>query len=221
MKIFRLHSYTIIASLTLHILVLFIIFVNYSSSPSVQGLEKQNSALIAYIYKKSHVSSSQTRITTARPNDKQQRLTAPHTVSAAIARHTAMTLHKLNQKHISLKQSHINASSHSQQLSASLENNIKQDTQSKELLALLHAAIQKEQRYPSSALQMERVGRTTVEFILNQDGSISHLRMIQSSGTTSLDEAALSAIQHAAPFQYIQSYLHSPQMFHIDVVFET
>src|SRR5437867_1395289 len=44
--------------------------------------------------------------------------------------------------------------------------------QTQALLAMLHAAIQKQQHYPESAMQMERQGHATVNFTLFTNGSI-------------------------------------------------
>ncbi len=89
-----------------------------------------------------------------------------------------------------------------------------------ELVARLHAAIQQKQKYPDNALEMEREGKVTVVFLLNVDGTVAHLHIIKSSGTDSLDTAALAAVNEAAPFQSVNKYLHSPQEYTIDVVFQ-
>jgi TonB family protein len=89
-----------------------------------------------------------------------------------------------------------------------------------ELIALLHAAIQKQQHYPASALQLEREGRVKVKFTLDTHGMVSNLQVAESSGTSSLDEAALSAVKNAAPFAEAMQYLHEPQVYNIDVAFE-
>jgi TonB family protein len=89
-----------------------------------------------------------------------------------------------------------------------------------ELISLLHTAIQKQQHYPASAMQLEREGKATVMFTLYANGSISHLQVAQSSGTASLDEAAMAAVHDAVPFTEVRQYLHEPQVYRIDVVFE-
>lgn len=89
-----------------------------------------------------------------------------------------------------------------------------------ELLATLHAAIQKQQHYPQSAMQMERQGRATMMFTLFPDGRIQHLRLLKSSGTESLDNAAFAAVQDAVPFNKVDKYLKFAKEFRIDVVFE-
>lgn len=87
------------------------------------------------------------------------------------------------------------------------------------LLTQLHNAIQAQQVYPNSALTMKRQGRASVSFTLAPDGSITHLQLAQSSGTNSLDQAALTAVTQASPFQGIRDYLSQAQDFTIDVVF--
>lgn len=90
---------------------------------------------------------------------------------------------------------------------------------SSELLALLHEAIQRQQQYPNAAMQMEREGTVTLRFTLHRDGHVSELRVEKSSGTQSLDEAALAAIDKAAPFQQIERYLKQPAVYRLDVIF--
>lgn len=88
-----------------------------------------------------------------------------------------------------------------------------------ELLLLLHNAIQKTQQYPTNAMEMEREGRVTVEFTLYPNGTILNLHLLHSSGTNSLDEAALAAIRQATPFQGVNQYLNTKHTFSIDIIF--
>jgi TonB family protein len=92
--------------------------------------------------------------------------------------------------------------------------------ETEELLARLHAAIQQQQQYPVNAQQMNRQGRATITFTLYKNGQVSHVSLVKSSGTESLDEAALAAVRDAAPFQQIEKYLQDKKEFSIDVVFE-
>lgn len=93
-----------------------------------------------------------------------------------------------------------------------------------ELIALLHAAIQEKQRYPAAAMQMGREGRVTLAFILHKNGAISNLRIAKVSGTASLDQAAVDAVNAAVPFKAAEKYLKkssdAAQEYQIDVVFE-
>ncbi len=88
------------------------------------------------------------------------------------------------------------------------------------LAAMLHKAIEEQQQYPASALALEREGKTTVMFILHPDGSIEKLRIIAGSGTPSLDEAAIMAVNNAAPFKGVGEYLREAQAYQITVSFE-
>ncbi len=89
-----------------------------------------------------------------------------------------------------------------------------------ELLALLHEAIQQAQQYPLSAEELGRKGRVTIQFILKKDGSVNAVQIAKSSGTTSLDEAALAAVRDASPFKNIEKYVDSTQKYSVDVVFD-
>jgi len=88
-----------------------------------------------------------------------------------------------------------------------------------ELLRLLHRVIQEVQRYPKSAEVMGREGRATVAFKLLMNGDVTNVELQQSSGTPSLDEAALLAVKSAAPFHGVERFLSEPRTFAIDVVF--
>lgn len=110
------------------------------------------------------------------------------------------------------------------------EKNVKQKTSSQSsvnqgeittaLIALLHDAIQRKQQYPSSAWEMQRQGRVTVVFQLFEDGHVSGVRILKSSGTSSLDQAAIQAVHDAAPFREIVAYIKKAQEYQIDIVFE-
>lgn len=94
------------------------------------------------------------------------------------------------------------------------------DKPAPELLIFLHKEIQQHQRYPQSALAMEREGIVTVMFTLYTNGSIDHLQLVKSSGTTSLDNAALAAVNQSVPFKGVDKYLKQTKDYQIDVVFE-
>jgi TonB family protein len=86
-------------------------------------------------------------------------------------------------------------------------------------IQLLHNAIQQKQHYPEKALNAEQEGTATVQFFLFPDGHIKALQLIQSSGSTSLDQAALEAVHNAAPFQKVSIYLKQGGEFQIEVTF--
>lgn len=111
------------------------------------------------------------------------------------------------------------SSSKANQSSAGKQGETKGDAQHDDLLMLLHVAIKRQQKYPPSALRMKRQGRATVGFTLYPNGSIEQLRLMKSSGTSSLDSAALEAVRLAAPFTGVDAYMRSSETFKIDVVF--
>lgn len=87
------------------------------------------------------------------------------------------------------------------------------------LLALLHDAILAKQHYPSSALTMKRYGTVQVGFLLSPDGVAHDIQLLHSSGTDSLDQSALQAIQDASPFHGVAAYLSQNKPFSLDIVF--
>lgn len=101
-----------------------------------------------------------------------------------------------------------------------LVSNISRGENSTELLSLLHSAIQAQQHYPMIAQQMEREGRVTIKFRLFTNGNIDNIHIINSSGTESLDEAALLAVNAAVPFKNIDKYLQTSHEYTVDVVFQ-
>ena len=101
--------------------------------------------------------------------------------------------------------------------SSSQKSNIGEEV--KILLGLLHVAIERQQQYPPSALRMGRQGRARVGFRLYPDGTMQGLKLIKSSGTDSLDAAALGAVERVIPFRQAATYLRSFEDFHVDVVF--
>ena len=87
------------------------------------------------------------------------------------------------------------------------------------LVQLLHDAIQAQQRYPESALAMQRAGVVRVAFVLAPDGTVTALILLHSSGTQSLDTAAFDAIHQATPFQGIAAFIHQATRFQLDIGF--
>ncbi|MCF8024985.1 MAG: energy transducer TonB [Desulfobacteraceae bacterium] len=64
----------------------------------------------------------------------------------------------------------------------------------------VRAAIEKKKQYPAFARRRQLEGKVAISFDIAGDGSISHISVIKSSGFSMLDEAALSAVRGAAPF---------------------
>lgn len=88
------------------------------------------------------------------------------------------------------------------------------------LLQQLHDAIAAKEVYPPNAKMLGQSGMATVAFMLYPDGHISALTLKQSSGIESLNQAALQAVNDAAPFQGVGQYLSAPAIYSIHVSFE-
>lgn len=67
-------------------------------------------------------------------------------------------------------------------------------------LARLKRRIQNEWAYPEEALSRGLSGELSLVFTLNKNGSMTNLRLVQSSGFPILDQEALRAVKQAAPF---------------------
>ena len=88
------------------------------------------------------------------------------------------------------------------------------------ILELLHSRIADNKKYPYLAKRQRREGVTTVAFVLHPSGMIKDMHLINSSQTTALDHAALSAVKSIAPFIPAQDYLKQAETFKVDVVFK-
>lgn len=55
-------------------------------------------------------------------------------------------------------------------------------------------------RYPAEARVDRAEGKVVVKAVINQDGSVDDVEIFQSSGSTTLDKAAVDLMQRAAPF---------------------
>jgi TonB family protein len=87
------------------------------------------------------------------------------------------------------------------------------------IIELLHATISQHKQYPYLAIRQRRGGVARVAFVLHPDGAIDDARLVQSSRTRILDQAALDAVRRIEPFNVAQDYLEKPEAFQVDVVF--
>ncbi len=67
-------------------------------------------------------------------------------------------------------------------------------------LDMVRLKIESRKQYPPFSRQRNIEGLVTVEFLIGPDGFISGLTVVRSSGFASLDEAAILAVNNAAPF---------------------
>lgn len=87
------------------------------------------------------------------------------------------------------------------------------------IIELLHTQISAHKQYPYMAKRQRREGIARVEFVLSPDGSIDDTRLVRSSRVGMLDKAALEAVRGIEPFEPARDYLHQPEAFQVDVVF--
>ncbi len=69
-----------------------------------------------------------------------------------------------------------------------------------EFLQLVRDKIRRSQRYPRSVRNLADGSEAQLQFTIRRDGSLVDVKVVTSSGSKSLDAAALSAVRDAAPF---------------------
>jgi protein TonB len=75
--------------------------------------------------------------------------------------------------------------------------------------------------YPESAQALGRQGCVVVRFIVGKSGLIREKTLVRGSGTSSLDKAALQAVDRAAPFPMAPAGLFAyPLTLQIEICFE-
>ncbi len=62
--------------------------------------------------------------------------------------------------------------------------------------------------YPDEALEKGQSGMLYLVFVINKNGALNSVKLIKTSGYSILDNAAINAIQEAAPFPYIPKRLN-------------
>ncbi len=70
----------------------------------------------------------------------------------------------------------------------------------REHFAYIREAIMKHLIYPSLARRMNWSGRVTLAFVVGEDGGVSDIRVVESSGYPLLDRSAVDTVRKAAPF---------------------
>lgn len=211
MKLIKKNSFFIV-SVALHISV-FLVF-NLQGSLSQQEINlgnMQSHTLTSYIYQE-NFSGAQSIMNKVERNNWVKKAENSH-------KHE-MTIAQQDRSQVMVKPQKIYLSGKMQQAQLHTSQLAGNNRPVPVLVAMLHAAIQKQQRYPASALLMEREGKITVTFVLFPSGIIDHLEIIKSSGTAILDEAAIAAVHNALPFKGIDKYLVAPQEYQITVAFE-
>lgn len=216
MKLINSENKFIYLSVFIHVFLLLLIGVAFQiQNKSYSPIEQNTQAVIdSYFFNEEQTSKSPVQTI----QSIQKETIEPHSEKQLPIYHQMKELktHKLPIK----KQLKPNKKIMQRRHQATKSMNSNEHQQTERLVAMLHDQIQQVQIYPLSAMQLQREGRVKVAFILDQFGQVHHVRLIQSSHTQSLDEAAIKAVQMASPFKNVQPYLSAAQEFNIDVVFE-
>lgn len=88
-----------------------------------------------------------------------------------------------------------------------------QGTDQATVLALIRKKIAKNYAYPLMAREQGFEGVVRVYFQINSDGSLQSVKVISSSGHSSLDEAALKAVKKSVPLPYFEKPIALPIEF--------
>jgi len=75
--------------------------------------------------------------------------------------------------------------------------------------------IEQHKKYPRRAKRMHRQGVVKVGFTLDKKGVISKLRIVQSSGVTSLDKATLKAVKKVGKFPAFPAGINKPLLSYV------
>lgn len=89
----------------------------------------------------------------------------------------------------------------------------------KNLLSILHQLIAEQQIYPDTALALQQQGTVKVGFYLYPDGHLTQIALQKSSGYSTLDNAALSAVNQLSSVNIAKEYLTQPTFFSVDIIF--
>lgn len=197
----RFTGYCFLAALLLHTLLVLLVGYNFNWwHKNISASTKPEQKIHAYLYRDKVNAAKQ--IKTITPHQHQP---------------TPTTAHKTFEQTSSAKPQIPKTPASSK---PATNNQAISGAQMDALITLLHAAIQAQQVYPPSALDLGRFGRVSVSFTLQPNGNITDLTLVHSSGTDSLDQAGLAAVRNAAPFQGVSQYVQQSKVFQIDVVFE-
>ncbi|EGV29694.1 TonB family protein [Thiorhodococcus drewsii AZ1] len=83
----------------------------------------------------------------------------------------------------------------------------RQQASERAYLSALQRAISRQQRYPASARRRQQTGTTTLAFVIQANGRIGQIRIVRSSGHSSIDRAAIDAMRRLGRFKPIPTEL--------------
>ena len=89
----------------------------------------------------------------------------------------------------------------------------------KPLIKLLSRATASKLRYPKSAQDFQITGTVHLGFNITPAGIVSDVKVIHSSGSSMLDEAALTAISSISPVYGVEPYLPEARYITVGIIF--
>ena len=91
----------------------------------------------------------------------------------------------------------------------------------KDYFQMVRQKIEKNKKYPKTAIHQNITGNVTLKFIIKKNGSITGLKIVKKSKFRSLNRAALEAIKACVPFpQPPRNYFKNPLPIQLTIVFE-
>ena len=138
----------------------------------------------------------------------KQQTSLEQRISMISSRKTAL---KSTKKHLSTRQVSNRSVPRDRTQVASIE---KHGTASSELQALsmyLYRKIARHAHYPSDVSRLSTSPQVLLQFTVYPDGHIDGAHVVQSSGSASIDSAALKALHHSMPFNQASRWLREPQ----------
>lgn len=88
------------------------------------------------------------------------------------------------------------------------------------LASVLHERIQALRRYPAEARRQHWEGRVVVRAVVQEDGEVVDVQVVQSSGYSVLDEDALNVLRRVSPLRLTQSLGRPRVAIHLPIRYQ-
>ena len=85
-------------------------------------------------------------------------------------------------------------------------------------LQLIQKKIEAQKKYPKKAIEGGQEGTSYVKFTVLPNGDVSEIAIINSSGSLTLDEAAIAMVRNANPFPALPQ--NSPLFINLPITFK-
>ena len=89
----------------------------------------------------------------------------------------------------------------------------------KPLIMLLGKALTAHLKYPKTAVDFNIRGTAFISFVIHPDGSVTDVKLVQTSGTGVLDNEALESVAAISPVKNVNQYLQEAEYLVVGVIF--